>query len=150
MNANDNGTMVVEVNGVKLEVDLRTARRIDTLRIGSRVKVLQKQYSSYAVLPGIVVGFEPFKEQPSIVVCCLNISYNEAKLEFITFNSASKEVEIVAALDNDILQVNQHEVNTKIEREIAAKEREIEEARRRQKYFNENFAAYFAKETVAA
>lgn len=38
---------IIEVNGVKLEVDLRNARRVDEFRVGSPVKVLVKNYSTY-------------------------------------------------------------------------------------------------------
>lgn len=55
----ENGKTIIEVNGVKLEVDLRTARRIDEIRIGDRVKVLIKGYSDYKVHAGTVIGFEP-------------------------------------------------------------------------------------------
>jgi hypothetical protein len=37
---------IIEVSGVKLEVDLRQARRIEEIRIGDRVKVLTKDYSA--------------------------------------------------------------------------------------------------------
>ena len=40
---------IIEVNGVKLEVDMRYARKIEELRVGSRVKVLIKNYSRYSV-----------------------------------------------------------------------------------------------------
>ena len=94
-------TMVVEVNGVKLEVDLRSAKRIDTLQVGSRVKVLTKGYDGYKVRPGIVAGFEPFDKLPTIIVAVLDITYLEAKLDFVLFNSESKDIEVVAALDHD-------------------------------------------------
>ena len=34
----------IEINGVKLEIDLRTAKRVDTFKIGDNVKVLKKEY----------------------------------------------------------------------------------------------------------
>lgn len=36
---------IVEINGIKMEVDMRHAKTIDTYKIGDRVKVLVKQYS---------------------------------------------------------------------------------------------------------
>ena len=72
-------TAIVEVNGIKLEVDLRTAKRIDQLTdqltIGSRVKCLVKQYSDFKTVPGVVVGFEPFEKLPTIVVAYLDTDY---------------------------------------------------------------------------
>ena len=36
----------VEINGVKMDVDLRTAKRVDTMKVGTRVKVLTRSYDS--------------------------------------------------------------------------------------------------------
>ena len=64
----DKQTTIIEVNGIKLEVDLRTAKRVDQLRVGDRVKVLNKAYDGYEVLPGTVVCFEPFEKLPTTSV----------------------------------------------------------------------------------
>lgn len=68
---NDQNKRVIEINGVKLEVDMRYAKRVDELRVGSKVKVLNKEYSSYKVYPGVIVGFEEFDNLPTIVVAYL-------------------------------------------------------------------------------
>lgn len=136
-------TMVVEVNGLKLEVDLRSAKRIDTLQVGSRVKVLTKGYDGYKVRPGIVAGFEPFDKLPTIIVAVLDITYLEAKLDFVLFNSESKDIEVVAALDHDELEVNRADVHARIDREVAKKREEIDDLERRRAWFDKNFAAYF-------
>lgn len=137
-------TTIIEVHGVKLEVDLRTARRIDTLQVGSRVKVLTKSYSDYKVRPGVVVGFEPFKELPTITVAVLDISWTEAKLEFIQFNAKTEGVEIVPAVDNDELEVDRADMHRRLDREIEQKRREIQDLERRKAWFEQNFRAYFA------
>lgn len=137
-------TTVIEVNGVKLEVDLRTAKRIDTLQIGSRVKCLVKGYDSYKVMPGVVVGFDPFESRPSITVAYLDVDYSGANLKFQTLNKDTKEFEIVAAIDNDQLEVNRADVLTRMDREIAKKQLEIEDLQQRKAYFLDNFKAYFA------
>jgi hypothetical protein len=139
--------MVIEVNGVKLDVDLRTARRIDTLQVGSRVKVLTKPTyeNTWKVRPGIVAGFEPFQKLPTIVVAVLDIAWDSAKLDFIVYNADSKDVEIIAAVDNDELEVNRGDVNARFDREIATKEKEIDDLRRRRAWFEQNFAAYFVQ-----
>ncbi|MHC4294732.1 MAG: hypothetical protein ACYSTL_04025, partial [Planctomycetota bacterium] len=50
---------VVEINGVKLEVDLRHAKVIDQFRVGDRVKVLKKKYEKvYESHPGAIIGFD--------------------------------------------------------------------------------------------
>lgn len=144
MNTNEH-TTVIEVNGVKLEVDLRTARRIDNLKVGSRVKVLRKSdYGDHKVFPGIVVGFDPFPSLPTMTIAFLDINYSEAKLEFVAFNGASKGIEIVASIDNDELEVDKGAVLARIDREIEKHGREIEDLRRKREWFLHNFKVYFA------
>ena len=38
----DEQKRIVEIGGVKIEVDLRTAKRVDSYRVGDPVKVLTK------------------------------------------------------------------------------------------------------------
>ena len=81
-----------EINGVKMQVDLRYATRIEELRVGDKVKVLTKGYSGHTVHSGVIIGFEPFKELPTIVVCYVASSYSEVKLEFVHYNAKSENV----------------------------------------------------------
>ena len=140
---------VIEVNGVKLEVDLRTARRIDELQVGSRAKCLVKKYDGYVVHPGVIVGFDPFVNLPSITVAYLEVDYSGAALKFQTFNSATKDFEIVAAIDNDQLEVNRADVVTRMDREIEKKRLELDEIQARKAYFLDNFKAYFTAHEIA-
>jgi hypothetical protein len=138
---------IVEVNGIKLEVDLRYARRIDEMRIGDRVKVLKKQYDGFKVHAGIVVGFEPFQKLPTIVCAYVGQDWNKAEMKFLHFNSAAQDVEIVHAADEDF-HVDRDAIIARFEREIAAKEREIETIREQQRYFETNFRAYWERVTA--
>ena len=53
---------IIEINGIKLEVDLSTAKRIDEFRVGDNVKVLRKGYNdNFEVLAGVIVEFVNFK-----------------------------------------------------------------------------------------
>ena len=92
-------TTIIEINGVKLEVDLRHAKRIDELTIGSPVKCLVKKYESYAVYPGIIIGFEPFLSLPTIVVAYLETDTYNADIKFVAFNTNTKDFEIVLDVD---------------------------------------------------
>ena len=141
-------TAIVEVNGIKLEVDLRTAKRIDQLTdqltIGSRVKCLVKQYSDFKTVPGVVVGFEPFEKLPTIVVAYLDTDYLTASLKFVSFNSATKDFEIVADLDNNALEIDRANIIAKMDREYAKKEAELQELAERKAFFLAHFGRYFA------
>jgi len=136
-------TTIIEVNGVKLEVDLRYAHRIDQLKVGSRVKCLVKKYDSFATYPGVIVGFEPFTKLPSIVVAYLESDYNGAGLVFKTFNTETKDFEVVADLDNNALEVNRTNILGQIDREINKKELELADIRAKREFFLAKFGVYF-------
>jgi hypothetical protein len=138
-------TMVVEVNGVKLEVDLRTAKRIDTLRIGDRVKCLVKEYSTMRTYPGVVVGFEPFPTLPTIVVAYVTDIYGSGCLSFKSFNTETKDFEVVADLDNNPLQVEKESILGRFDREIDKRQREKEELEAQRKFFVDHFGRYFTE-----
>jgi hypothetical protein len=145
----DKQTTVIEINGVKLEVDLRTAKRIDTLRIGDRVKCLRKEYEGWKTCPGVVIGFEPFKNLPSIVVAYLDGGYNSDILAFKTYNAETKDFEIVPDLDHNALVVNKGDIIAKFDRDIAKKQAELDEIETKRAYFLSHFGRYFTEEADA-
>ena len=146
---NDKQTTIIEVNGVKLEVDLRTAKRIDELKIGSRVKCLVKKYDSFATYPGVVVGFDPFPSRPTIVVAYLENGYGSSGLTFKSFNADTKDFEIVADLDNNAMEVNKSSIIQNFDREIDKKKLELQELEQRKQFFLDNFGVYFADQIPA-
>lgn len=134
---------VIEVNGVKLEVDLRTARRVDELRVGDRVKVLTKEYTEYRVYAGTIIGFEPFQNLPTVIVAYLKRDYNGPEVKFLYYNAQSKETEIVKAIDDDQLDIDKATVVQHMEREVEKKLAEVEDLRAKKAYFLANFKAYW-------
>lgn len=135
---------VIEINGVKMEVDLRHARRVENIGIGTRVKALRKKYGdSYEVLQGIVIGFEPFKELPTIIVAVASIDYNTAKIEFVYYNAKSEGIELVVASDDDLAALDKNDFVSKVDREITLKESEIKELEARKAYFLAKFKCYW-------
>ena len=138
---------IIEVNGVKLEVDLRTAKRIDQFKIGDRVKVLVKEYDNYRCYHGMIVGFEPFVQLPTIVIAYLKTDYSSVSIVFVSFNSATKDIEIVMALDDDSLAIDREGVVKQLDRAIAAKMAEAEELERKRDYFLQNFSKYWGSTT---
>lgn len=134
---------IIEVNGVKLEVDLRHAKRVDELRVGDRVKVLKKGYSDYAVYAGTVIGFEPFKQLPTIIVAYVRTGYADFGVEFVHFNAQSKDVEIVKAVDDDSIDIEKAHVIAQLDSAIMKKMEEAEELRRKKAYFLDHFHAYW-------
>jgi hypothetical protein len=136
---------IIEVNGVKLEVDMRYARRIDEIHIGDRVKVLKKAGygDDHKVFPGIIVGFEPFQKLPTIVVAYVDVEWSKAEIKFLHFNSKC-EAEVIHAADEDF-HVDRDVILQRFDREIAAKQREIETIEEQRNYFQTNFRAFWER-----
>lgn len=134
---------IIEVNGVKLEVDLRTAKRIDTLQVGDRVRVLTKESGKHQVYHGTVIGFEPFENLPTIIVCYLEKDYWGAKIKFLYYNAQSTDVELIASIDNDQLAIEKSSVLKTMDSEIQKKRNELDDLEAKRGYFLDNFRAYF-------
>jgi hypothetical protein len=133
---------IVEINGVKIEVDLRTAKRVDNFKVGDHVKVLIKEYSSYKSNLGVIIGFDEFKNLPSIVVAYLNISYSCVEIKFLTINSETKDVEIAPCQDQDLV-FEKADILGNFDREIEKKREEIRDIERKKNYFLHHYSKYF-------
>lgn len=141
---------IIEVNGIKMEVDMRHATRVDTFRVGSKVNVLIKEsYGDPSIKPGVVVGFEPFETLPTIIVAYLNITYNEAKLEFAYINAKNEKHEIVHTID-DFIPIKKADVLEYFNIEKQKLQESKNELERKENYFLKHFNKYFPEtETVS-
>jgi len=109
------------------------------------VKCLIKGYGDeYKVLPGVIVGFEPFEKLPSIVVAYLETDYSSASIKFKSYNTKSTDFEIVADIDNNALEVNKADILNKFERELERKRLELEEIEQKRDFFTKTFGVYFS------
>lgn len=139
-------TTIIEINGVKLEIDLRHARRIDNLKVGDTVKVLRKRYSnSYESCPGVIVGFDAFQNLPTIIIAILENNYSSSSLiTTICYNSESENIEIVPANEHD-LSFDKSDILSKFDKDIERKYEEIKELECKRKYFLHHFKKYFGE-----
>lgn len=136
---------IIDIAGVKLEVDMRYAKTIDTYSIGQNVKVLKKKYSdSYESFPGIIVGFDNFKELPTIVIAYLVTEYNKTGIEFLYLNSQSKDAEICPMV-NDEIPFAKEDILRRLDSEIEKKEMEVNDIKVKKAYFIEHFGRHFSK-----
>ncbi len=77
------------------------------------------------------------------------------EMTIIEINGVKLEVdlrhafEIVSDVDFNRLELNREDVLSKLDREIAKKEIELEEAQQRRAFFLSNFGRYFANADVA-
>jgi hypothetical protein len=134
-------TRIIEINGAKFEIDLRTAKQITQFRVGDRVKVLVKSYGTkYDSFPGVIVAIDAFNNLPSVTVCYIGDDYN-GTLKFATINSQTTETEIAPCTDD--IQVSKADVISRIDREIIKLEAQIEDLNAKKNYFTTKFQTYF-------
>ena len=133
---------IIEIDGVKIEVDLRSARRVDTFKVGDNVKVLCKEYSDkYVVRPGIITDFANFKEKPTIVVAVFNEGgwSSTPSISFIhIYEGMEDKYEIVLTSDEEI-KLTKEGVIEKFEREINKKRNEAQDLENQLNYFKKHF-----------
>lgn len=134
---------IIEIAGVKLEVDLSTAKVISNYKVGDSVKVLLKQYGdTFSIYPGIIAGFDNFTSLPSITVAYIDSGYNGDVIRFKYINAQSKDVEICPLQGYEF----PHERTTvidKFDRAISAKEEELRDLKSKRSFFLANFGKYF-------
>ena len=133
---------IIEVNGVKMEIDLRQAKVIDNYKVGDYVKILVQEYSSYKSYIGNIIGFDNFEKNPTIVIAYLKNEYGTASIEFAYFNSTSEDIEITTLNDWDI-PLKKSTILEQFQKEILKKEREVTEMKNKANIFEQLFGKYF-------
>lgn len=136
---------IIEINGVKLEIDLREAVAIENYKVGTNVKVLIKQYNSdYKSFPGVIVGFDNFQALPTIIIAYLDNTYSNADLKFVYLNAKNTEVEICPSdVDVNFLRTDVIEI---FDREIEKAEVALKTIRDKKGYFMKYFDKSFNAE----
>ena len=138
----------IEIDGIKVEVDLRTAKKVDVYKIGDNVKVLKKTYNNeHSVYSGVIVDFVAFKELPAIVVAYFEQDYNGVNIRFETITKESQGIEIAPCLPHE-MKINKARVIDKFNIAIASKQREVDELVQKRDYFVENFSKFFEEAAV--
>lgn len=141
---------LVEIKGIKLEIDERTARTIDQYHVGDKVKVLVKSYSdTYDVHPGVIIGFSDFQSLPTIeIMYCNRDRWDAAEcFKFAALNAASKDIEIAPFNELECI-LDKQSITQKMDAAIATKERELVDLRVKREYFITRFAQAFEGTTA--
>jgi hypothetical protein len=133
---------IVEINGIKIEVDLRNAKVISNFKVGDKVKILIKEYSSYYSYPGSIIGFDNFSMLPTIIVAYLKSEYLTADIKYVYINSETKDIEIVSANPHEI-SFSKEEIIKKFDCEILSFESKIKETNIKKELFVAQFGKYF-------
>jgi hypothetical protein len=142
-------TETVKVRDVAIEVMPQMARRTETLRVGSKVKVLIKEayQKDHKVHPGVVVGFEPFKELPTVVIAYADISWSDCNIRFLYLNENTKDAEVIAACDLDH-GIDNGAAEKWFARQIEAKTREAADLAAKREFFRSHFGENWARITA--
>ena len=135
----------IEIDGVKVAVDMRTVKKIDVYRVGDNVKVLKKSYDTYKTYSGVIVDFVNFKELPAIVVAYFIQDYSSTSIEFETITKDTKDIEIAPCLPHE-LSINKNRVIDKFNYEIEQQQHKVDELKAKRDYFLENFGKFFEEE----
>lgn len=142
---------IVEIKGVKLDVDLREATAVETLRVGDPVRVLKKNYGdTFAAHSGCVIGFDQFKELPTIVVAYIEASYSDASVKFLHYNEQSKDCEVIRADSATVDAFDEKEAIAALDRRIEKCAQDLKGAESQRAYFIENIRRAWAPQAAEA
>jgi hypothetical protein len=135
-------TRIMEIGGVKLEVDMRYCKTVEHFTVGQNVKVLKKEYSNYEVYAGIIVGFDNFAKLPTITVACLKPSSYDADIMLININAETTDIELVPMITEEVL-FDKKNIVAKLDRQVAQKERELEDITLKRRFFIDRYGKTF-------
>lgn len=143
----DENKRIIEINGIKLEVDLRSARRIDEFRVGDSVKVLDTRRGKNDVKPGVITDFANFKELPTLVVAMYKPGdyWTKPTIEFITYNADTEGIEIVGVSAEEII-VSHDTIVQRFDDEIIRKRDELNDLIVKR----DTFVKYFGRKQEAS
>lgn len=143
-------TQIVEIDGIKMEIDLRTAKRVEGFRVGSRVKLMVKNdYSGPKIHTGTIVAFEPFESLPTIVVSYIDGSYNAndpLPLAYINEKTRDK-YEMIADID-EAPMVDKADVLNALDRKIEEARAKLHDLEHKRNYFLTKFGTFYGEVTA--
>ena len=119
---------IIEVNGLKLEVDMRYARRIDEFKVGDNVRILDKRNGKNEMRSGVITDFANFKELPTIIVAVYKAGdyWSAPTIEFLTYNADTEDVEIVGTNAEEIM-VSKDTIIDRFNDDIAKKREQMQD-----------------------
>lgn len=132
----------IEIDGIKVEVDLRSVKKIDVFKIGDNIKVLKKEYERFETYSGVIVDFVAFKERPAIVVAYFKPEYYTVDIQFETITKDTKGIEIAPCLPHE-MTINKDRVIDKFNYQIDQEQHKVDELKAKRDYFIKNFSKFF-------
>lgn len=143
----ENTKRIVEVGGVKVEVDLRTAKTVSEYKVGDRIKLLKKDYSTYEVYPAVIVGFDEFQKLPTIIIAYVKNKYSEYVLDFAYLNSESKDMEIATMQEWEV-EFDIEKAKKYFEEVIKEAKYKVQEKEKQYDWFMSNYNKFFLQTQI--
>lgn len=133
------------VGAITVAASREAALRAEVLKVGDPVRVLAKSGygSDRKVYTGVIVGFEPFKTQPTVIVAYIEAEYGTAALKILAYGPETKDVEIIAAPDGINIDVERSRVLDYFNSEERKKLAELDELKAKRDYFERYFGKFF-------
>ena len=135
-------TETIEIKGIKFEVDLSTARKIQDFKVGDKVMVLTTgRYSSdtYQSSFGVIVGFDWFEKTPNIRILYLQEDYNSVELKWLNYNNTTKDVEISPLNSLESVALKENQIIRKLDEQITKAEDEVSSLRQQKHLIAKHF-----------
>jgi len=140
---------IIEIDGVKLEIDLREVKQIDTYKVGDNVKVwdLDSGYSSGdKFYSGVITNFYNFDDLPTIEVMTIKEGYSEITLEFIYISKNTSDRYKLVPATEEVFMLEGSSVIKTMDRVIQKKQNELQEAINKKEFFIKKFGKAFGAE----
>ena len=135
----------VEINGVVLEFDEKLLVKQE-IRVGDSIQLLSEEYSAPKLYKGVVIQILPFQpEVPAVEVMYIDEGYNsfEIKRKIITPGADSKDKLIKS--DGTFLPFTKDRAIDMLDKVIASKQHEYQEALDKKEYFLKYYNKYFTE-----
>jgi hypothetical protein len=135
---------IVEIDGVKLEIDLRTAKVVDRFKIGDPVRILHPGTGyGTGIKAGVIIGFCEFDKNPAIEILELDADYSSTNFKLVTLISGQENQVQIAPYDRYSGLFTQTDIVTRFDREIQKKELELADLKLKKNYFINDFMKAF-------
>lgn len=135
------------VGSVAIAASRDAMMRAEVLKVGDAVRVFVKEkYSTTsAVHTGVVVGFEPFKERPTIIIAYVKVDYASAKMEMLYFTGQEEGIEVLAAAPDTNIEIERSRVLDFFDQEETKALAKVAEVRAQRCYFEKYFGSVMPK-----
>lgn len=135
------------IGSLVLAASREAAIRAEVLRVGDAVRLLEKpgSFGEAKVHTGVIVGFEPFKDMPTVQIAYIEHSYSKAELKLLAYTEGNEKYDVVAAPKDFLLEVERDRVLEYFDAETRKLQGEIDTLRRKRAYFEQHFGKLFAE-----